>query len=277
MSNGVPDPGLNAGDPNGAAEQGRSTAPTNRTGINANTTDDHRVEVKNEVCHTEDLWWREIKGAKGEHKIGGFLEFIGGLKHSMILGFKTTFEAAFAKTWNIGPYSTEQIALKYEILAKKEETVFGLKSEKTVPWKWEKNNGPWIEQTAKAKDEIEKLQKEINDKMTERIGPALEATCEKYEARAKTVREKADSASLKIAKELRVKCEEARMVVNEFDRHVKNIDYNVGQFERRCKSMDQVVEALMEIKGSKVADKGASVKLKASVLKFTGSMIKLGE
>lgn len=269
--------GLSPGDPNGAANNAGQSATKDQTGININTSGDHRVEVNHEVAHTEGNRYIEVKGGKGEIKIGGFLEFITPLKHTMTGGFKTTVDLSNSLSINVGPFTTEMLAAKYEILGSKEEQVGGTKSDTYTGFKFEKNNGPWTEAEAAKRSKAQALEKEINDAMAARVGPLLEATAAKFKATADKAREQVNVMDLRIASKLRVQYEKASMTVTALEREYGNIKYHCGKFERQCASMDEAVSALMEIKGSKNATKASAMKVKASLLKFTGSVVKLGE
>ncbi len=277
MGGGPGGPGITPGDANSAAEDARNAATTDQTGINAHTADDHRVEVNNSVCHSEEDCLIEIKGAKGENKIGGFLEFVGGLKHSMIALFKTTVDASYSKTFNLGPYTTEMAAAKYEVLGTKKEKVFGTKSDTYTGWKYKVNKGNWLEARVDKLQKEQAAEKELNNALTEYMGSRLEATAAKHKAKVESLNEKINTFDLKVASQLRVQCEEARMKANELNMHLTAIKNHCGKWERQCKTMDESIGALMEIKGSKQSTKGNTIKLKAGLLKFTASVVKLGE
>src|SRR5687767_6535441 len=99
--------GLTPCNANSAADDARQVKPKDDRGLQWQSTGDHRVEVKNRVQHTEGPCWLEVKGGKGEVKLGGFLELVFGLKHTVIAGLKTVIDISFSKTFNIGPYTTE--------------------------------------------------------------------------------------------------------------------------------------------------------------------------
>jgi hypothetical protein len=270
-------PGITPTDPNSAANDARGAQPPDDSGINLHSTSDQRADVNNRVQHTEGNSYLEVKGAKGELKIGLFLEIILGMKHTIIAGLKTAIDVSFSKTFNIGGYSNEMAGAKYEFLANKKEKMSGTKGESVATNRYDIVKGKLVEKTVAKKLKAQALDKELTDAMSEKVGPLLEATAARFKARAESVKEKIGSLDMKIASELRVKCAEARMSVAELDRHLSNIEYQCGKFERKCTAMDETVDSLMEIKGSTTSNKATAMKLKAGVLKFTGSMVKLGE
>ena len=113
--------------------------------------------------------------------------------------------------------------------------------------------------------------------MALRAGALIELTAKRQRAKAKDVKRRIDNLKLKIDKQLSVKCSEALVKFREFNEHIAKMQYQVGQFERKSKAMDEAVSAIMEFKGSKQWSKGKTVKLKATILKFTSSVVKLGE
>jgi hypothetical protein len=270
--------GLSQTDINGAKKQVTDGRTTDHTGLNCNSAGDVRATVKkNHVRYTEQNTWLEVKGAKGEVKLGGFIELVLGMKHSMVGGLKTAIDLSYSNTFNIGPYTTEMLAAKYEVLHKKIERVGGEKEDLYTVCKWERNNGKWTKTVAGAKKTATPLEKEVTKAMALRCGALIELTAKKQRAKAKDVKQRIGDLKLKIDKQLNLKCSNARIKYGEFNGHIAQMQYQVGKFERKCKAMDEAVSAIMEFKGSKQWSKGKTVKLKASVLKFTASVVKLGE
>lgn len=265
-------------DANGAADQLRAGSTTDKTGMNCQTSGDCRVEVSmNQIIHTLIDRYVEVKGAKGETKIGGFLELAVGIKHSMTLGLKTAIDLSYSKTFDLGPYSTEMLAMKYEVIHRKMEKVGGEKRDDYSAFKYEKNKGPWKKTIAGKKKSLQPIEKEMSDALMEKAGAVIETTAAKYKARAKDVKERIGNLNVKISKELQMQCSNARIKFMDFNCHISQMEYQCGKWERKCKAMEEAVSALAEFKGSKRADKAASLKLKGAFLKFTGSVVKLGE
>lgn len=268
---------ITPGDPNAAADQCRATQPSDPTGINMQTKGDLREEVKNHVSHSEADNWIEVKGNKGEIRIGAFFELIGGLRHSMTLGPKTAIDLAYYKTFNIGPYTSNMIAAKYERLGSKKEKVHGWKKDKAWPLKYEKTTGDWKETNAKKRQDEEAFKKLINDKMTERVGALLEERAKKCKENAEKVRETVRRLDRNVAHKLRVSCEEYRSKLGQFEREVSKMETICGKLEQKSKTIDMAIGSLMDIKAKKIKQEAQMMECKAGVLKFAADLVKLGE
>lgn len=264
-------------DPNGSAKNEHAGAPTGRAGVNRKTAGDHREDFERKVTECKGDSFFESKGSSGLVKIGGNVEFVLGMKQTAVLGWKSTIDVSKSKTSVLGPYVTGMFAAKYEFLASKKEYVGRKKSDDYLGWNKRLLYGKFTNANAKKVQARSNLEKEISTEVDNRFGAEFNRIANDFKSKAEALRQKFGKFDMKVASQLRVKCEKARMRVSELEREVKNIEYQCGKFERQCKAMDETISALLEIKASKSACKANAVQMKAGVLKFSGSMVKLGE
>jgi len=223
MGGGIGGAGITPGAPDAAAGQARGAAPTDLTGFVSKTKGDQREESHNQVSHTEGNSWIEVKGSKGEFKMGAFLELIVGMKHTMVGGIKTGLDLAYNKTFDLGPCSTEMLAAKYERLGSKNEKVMGEKKETWTGYKYEKTTGSWKEANAKKREEAEAQKKAINDALNERAGAMFQEKAASCKEKADKVRETITALDRKVSQQMRVECEKARDKVNQYNRDISQI------------------------------------------------------
>ena len=269
--------GIDPNDPAGVANDAKAAKPPPSPGINIDSAADQKVDVKNHVCHTEGNKWLNVSGGKNEIRVMGYFEFLVGMKHGVIQGSSSEFVRTNSNARTIGPFASEMLAAKYEILGKKREIVNGDKKEWFI--------GPWRHYTAgkytckndKLTDENHAIEMEINSELATRVGALLEEKAKKCEQKVKEMTQKINDMDLQVATQLRVKAEDSKMLVKQMSMTIDEIKVQCGKFERKTGSMKEAVSSLMEIKGADVASRKKAMRLKGQVVKFAADLVKLGE
>jgi hypothetical protein len=269
--------GLKPNDPAGTAADAKAAKPVNPGGITNNADKDRKVDVNNNVTQAEGNWWLNTSGSKQEVRIGGSIEFVLGMKHSVVA--KVSTEIAKSNSWakTTGSFTNEMLLAKYEILGQKTEIIKGDKAERFIGPRRSLTFKKFVKKNSTETMEEHALEKELNEIAAKKIGPALKRKSDTVKRTIHNLKEKVNALVVNGTDKLDIAARKSKSTVKEMTQTIKTITKKCGKFEQRTDQMKLAVGAVLAIEAKGINQRQQALSLKGDVLKMTAELIKLGE